>query len=95
MEVILRHVNAAMTVLLVSWDFIAIQRDVYFIVRLLIAVLIMFTYIYGPSFFLLACYIMFTMFNDDLFQTRLIFRLPPIIASEKERMRDRQSTSTP
>ena len=37
-----------MTVLLVSWDFIAIQRDVYFIVRVLIAVLIMFTYICGP-----------------------------------------------
>ena len=74
-----------MTVLLGSWDFIAIQRDVYFIVRVLIAVLIMFTYICGPSFILLACYIMFTMFNDDF-----VSNTPNISSLTNHRLRKRE-----
>ena len=89
-EVILRHVNAAMTVLLGSWDFIAIQRDVYFIVRVSIAVLIMFTYICAPSFILLACYIMFTMFNDDF-----VSNTPNISSPTNHRLRKREGERSP
>lgn len=61
-----------------------------FIVRVLIAVLIMFTYICGPSFFLLACYIMLTMFNDDF-----VSNTPNISSPTNHRLRKREGERSP